>query len=930
MRKFLGVVLGMGFACLSYSQEFGGTPSSVKWKQINTDTARIIFQQGRDSSAQRVAAIIHRLAATQPLSLGKQLKKINIVLQSQTNVPNGYVGLGPFRSEFYMTPEPNNLSQGTLPWVDQLSIHEYRHVQQFNNFNNGLSRFMKAISGEDGYSLAINAAIPDWFYEGDAVYNETALSKQGRGRLPHFMNAYPSLWLANKHYSWMKLRNGSLKDFVPNHYFLGYLLVNYGREKYGTDIWTKITRDASAYKGFIYPFQAAVKKYTGLEYKEFVKQALDSYRNVLSKENPLDGELVFPVDKHYIHNYYFPYAAGKDSLVYQKSTYRQRPAFYLRDKKGEHLIRYRDISLDEQFSYRNGKIVYVAYETDARWGWKDYTVIKLLDIQRKEERSIGSGTRYATPDLSPSGLLVAAVKNSENGSNQIDILDANDGSLKYYIHTEGVGMLTDPKFIDENNLVMVARMKDGRTCLVQGNIINGSTQRLTDPGFGVMGYPSVNGNLVFFTASWSGNDEIYSYDLQTKKIFCYTQGELGNYFVNASGNELTWSRFTAEGYLLMRSGMDALKPVEVKMVGAAVKFPVAHSKELPDILGKETVNDRPISNYSKSTRLFNFHSYRPYYSDPLFTYSIYGENVLNTLQTEIYYSYNQNEKTNAVGLSEWYGALFPYLNLGIEYTFDRETVIGNRLRQWGQLDSRIGLQLPLQSTKGRNFKNFSLGTFYVLRNEFNKGFYRDSLGNTSFSYLLHTISWSQQVQRAVQHSFPRLGYLLNAQQRYAISSVEGYQFIGNGTIYLPGIMRNHNLILTGAFQQRDTLSQLSFSDRFSYSRGYTGRYFSRMWRGSVNYHFPLWYPDWGFGNILYLQVIRVNGFYDFTKIYSRDKKTTRDQRSLGGELFIDTRWWNQYPLTFGFRISKLLDKDQLDGRQGTRFEFVLPVSIIPR
>ena len=303
---------------------------------------------------------------------------------------------------------------------------------------------------------------------------------------------------------------------------------------------------------------------------------------------------------------------------------------------------------------------------------------------------------------------------------------------------------------------------------------------------------------------------------------------------------------------------------------------------------------------------------------------------MNTFQTEIYYAYNQNERTNATGANLWYGGLFPFLNLGVEYTFDRETLIGNRLRQWGQLDTRLGFQIPLQSTKGRNFKNFNLGAFYVLRNEFNKGYYKDSLGNTSFSYLLQTISWSQQVQRALQHSFPRLGYLLNAQHRYAISSVEGYQFIGNGTIYLPGILRNHNLILTGAFQQRDTLSQVSFSDRFSYSRGYTGRYFSRMWRGSVNYHLPLWYPDWGFGNILYLQAIRLNGFYDLTKVYSRDKKTTRDQRSVGGELFVDTRWWNQYPLTFGIRISKLLDPDQFDGWKGTIFEFVLPVSIIPR
>jgi len=126
------------------------------------------------------------------------------------------------------------------------------------------------------------------------------------------------------------------------------------------------------------------------------------------------------------------------------------------------------------------------------------------------------------------------------------------------------------------------------------------------------------------------------------------------------------------------------------------------------------------------------------------------------------------------------------------------------------------------------------------------------------------------------------------------------------------------------------LSQVSFGNRFAYSRGYTGRYFARMWRVSANYHLPLLYPDWGFGNILYLQRLRGNIFYDFTKIYSRDKKTTRDQRSVGGEIFLDTKWWNQYPLTFGFRASYLLDKDQFDGYKGMIYEFIMPVSIIPR
>src|SRR6185295_13734080 len=166
-------------------------------------------------------------------TIGSHGRKINLVLQNQTTISNAYVGLGPFRSEFFLTPSQNSFELGSLPWVDQLAIHEFRHVQQYNNFNVGLSKVVRILFGEEGQALANNASIPNWFFEGDAVFNETNVSRQGRGRLPFFYNDYRSLWLANKNYSWMKLRNGSYKDFVPDHYALGFLLVSYGREKYG-------------------------------------------------------------------------------------------------------------------------------------------------------------------------------------------------------------------------------------------------------------------------------------------------------------------------------------------------------------------------------------------------------------------------------------------------------------------------------------------------------------------------------------------------------------------------------------------------------------------------------------------------------------------------------------------------------------------------
>ncbi|HUR66728.1 MAG TPA: hypothetical protein VMZ03_10300 [Chitinophagaceae bacterium] len=915
------------------AQQFGGNPPSQKWQQINTDTARIIFPAGMDSSANRVASLVHYLAAQKPFSLGDQLKKVNIVLQNSTVISNGYVGLGPFRSEFFLTPDLNNHSLGSINWTDQLALHEYRHVQQLNNFNNGLSKLMKVISGEQGYDLAINAAIPSWFFEGDAVYNETVLSQQGRGRLPLFVNAYPSLWQAGKKYSWMKLRNGSFKDYVPNHYYLGYLLVNYGREKYGTDFWTKVTRDASAYKGLIYPFQLAVKRYAGVNYENFRKEAFEFYKKKTERVAETRDEYLLPVNKNYVTSYLYPYTAGADSLIYLRTDYRHRPAFYVKDKEGEHKLKTRDISVDDQFSYRNGKIVYAAYESDPRWSWKDYSVIKLLDVQTGQERSLKHKTRYFTPDISADGSKVAAVQANAQGKSELHVLNSASGEVITKIQSRDITLFTDPKFTEDNNIVTAVRLIDGKMALAMAETATGILTRLTSPSFNVVGNPGISAHFIYFTASYNGNDDVFALRMSDKKIFRITDGPLGNYYVSVANGRISWSTFTAEGFQLRQMNEKDMvwnEVPEATAVALTEKFSVSHANAPGDILLKLPQRQFTSSKYKKGTKLLNLHSWRPYYSDPIFTYSIYGENVLNTLQTELFYSYNQNDKTNSVGLFATYGALFPHITGGTEYTFDNETEVGNRIRRWAQLDTRVGLMIPLNYASGKTYKDFSAGSYYILRNEFNKDFYKDSLGNTSFGYLLHSLSWTQQVQRAVQHIYPRFAYSLSMNHRHAISNVEGYQFIGNATLYVPGLLSTHNLVLAGSFQQRDTLGQLVFSNRFAYSRGYEGRYFSRMWRLSANYHLPLFYPDWGFGNILYLMRIRANAFYDFTKVYSRDKSLTADQRSVGGEIFLDTKWWNQYPLTFGFRISRLLDPDQLDGKKGTIFEFVLPVNIIPR
>ncbi|MET0634706.1 MAG: hypothetical protein ABWZ25_01690 [Chitinophagaceae bacterium] len=922
------------------AQRFGGNPASAKWRQIETDTARVIYPAGLDSQALQIATLVHRQAGDKQVKLGDRNEQINIVLQNLTTVANGYVGLGPYRSEFYLTPSANSFTLGSLPWIDQLSIHEYRHVQQFNNFNNGISRLMRTLFGQEGYALAIDASVPDWFFEGDAVYNETILSGQGRGRLPLFMNAFPSLWKAGKNYSWMKLRNGSLKDYVPDRYNLGYLLVNYGYGKYGSDFWQKVTHDASAYRGLFYPLQKAIERHAGVDYKTFRNAALNYYKQempAVATSSNAGPAPVYKLNEKVLTNYLFPYSVDDHSTVYLKTSTQRRAVFVLADSTGEHRIRNRDISIDQQFSYRNGRIVYSGYEIDSRWTWRDYSVIKLLDINTRRSKTITHKSRYFSPDISASGEKIAAVQISVTGKSEIHILD-QQGVVSGRITSSDIGVFTDPKFIGEDSLVTAVRFKDGRMALALADLRTGSLVRLTDPSFNVVGFPSIDQGVIYFTASYGGSDQVFAIKQNDPSIYQLTNWPLGNYFVNVVNGTMKWSAFTADGYQLQQvstSGIDwkkiAVRQEEQLTTPYQVNTGHTHSIPLGDSL---QLRYFPSRKYPKGTRLFNFHSWRPYYEDPEFTFSLYGENVLNTFQTQLYYLYNENDRTHAGGVNATYAGWFPYLSAGTLYTFGRQTLIGQPNQQsrlsWNQLDTRVGFSIPLTWRKGQTYRNINVGTDYVYRKDFYRGTFRDSFDIPGFSYLRHFISYGQQVEMATQHIFPHLGYNVSANYQHVIGSIKSWQYLFNTTLYLPGFFPTHSVVLRGNYQETDTLNAV-FGNNLAYSRGYNAAYFSRMWRLSGNYHFPIVYPDFGVGQVLYLLRVRGNAFYDLTRVYSRDKKSTADQRSFGGEMFFDTKWWNQYELTFGLRVSHLLDTDFFTGRKGVNiFEFIVPISIIPR
>lgn len=916
------------YSATSYCQEFGGNRFSTKWRQMNSDTARIIYPYGNDSAAKRAANIAHYLAKNAPLGLNENLRKINIVLQPNTVISNGYVGLGPFRSEYYLTPPADNFEQGSLPWIDQLALHEYRHVQQYNYFNRGLSKAMGTLFGEEGLALAMNAAVPNWFFEGDAVFQETRLSNQGRGRLPVFLKAFPALWQAGKSYSWMKLRNGSFKDYVPNHYDLGYLMVNYGMEKYGADFWPTVVKDASAYKGLFYPFQKAIKKYTGLRYSTFTKNAFDYYKDIYNKQTmavakPNDR---FLMRENTVTNYTTPYVIGADSLLYLKSSYQQRPGFYLKDKYGEQLIRIKDIAIDKQMGYNNGKIVYSAYEEHPRWSWNDYSIIKIVDIKSGRQKTLATKTTYFSPDISFDGKTIVAAKTNTTDGNSLVFLDAASGKIKQEIKDADISFYTTPKFLNNHTVITAARHRNASLSILKIDAVTQQKTELLNSVPHLIGGLFVNDEFVYFTASTGVKDELYKLNLATGNLFKLATPYLTNYSINDAFGKTIWTTFTANGFMLKQNASKFNDWTRISQEefrkgddGIVSNTPAGAT----NILSNLPNNSFPVSDYSKFTRPVNLHSWRPNYEDPVYSFTVYGNNVLNTFKTNLYYLFNENDKTHTTGAAVSYAGLFPVLTIGSQYAINRNYVYKSKIKEWNEWDNYFGFNIPLNRIKGRNSRFFNAGSTIHIRRDYNKGYYRDSFTNSSFSYLSHSLGYGMQVQRAYQQIYPSWGFNFNVALRQTITKYNSLQFNAAANFYIPGLLKTHSLVLKTAHQQQGAPDRI-FANVFPYARGYAAISANKKYGIALNYHFPIMYPDWGFANIFYLQRIRGNLFYDQNWLIMKKNIANRQLQSVGAEIYADTKWWNQHPITVGCRLGYAIQSKLYF------FEFILPVTLIPK
>lgn len=950
----------------------GANPLSLKWSQINTDRVQVIFPRDLESAGQRVANVVHYLWENNLKSIGQQKQKVTILLQNQTVIANGVVTVGPFRSEFNMTPPQFNY---TTDWLDVLAIHEYRHVQQFGNSNRGLTKLVKAISGSWGWGGMFGLSLPRWYLEGDATGMETALSQSGRGRLPSFNMEYRSLLLNDIDYDYEKAAAGSLKDFVPNWYRLGYYMTTYARKEFGEDVWADVVSDATSYRGLFYPFGRGLKKRTGLSVKELYQNTIsDLKENWKAEEKDLPasiGKKVNQLKKKTVTHYMNPQYLQDGSIVVAKSGFNLVPV-YMRispDGNEERIVEPGIIQslLNATLSVKADKLCWSEITFDPRWVNKNFSIIRTYDIDGglSIKKKLSARTKYFSPALSNQAKKVVAVEATENMEYSLVILNGETGSvIKKLPNPEGY-FYTYPQWMeDDEHIVTVAQKAEGNGLLLI-HTETGKMEWLLQPSNQQISHPYPKGEYVYFSSTYTGINNIFALKVADKSLYQVSTSTLGAFqpAISPDGTKLAFSEFDPNGYNLIEMKVEdgiwkAFNP-EPFHSDAYVK--VLEEQEGGSIFNKVGKESFQVQKYNKWNGILNPHSWLPLIDHPVYGARILSDNKFGTLSMEASAFYNVNEEEWSFLAAATYAELYPFINLSflranrssVFYNFapatDSTIYANTYVEEWAENRTSIGLALPINLTSGNFFNRLTLRADYqrigldvdgnfdapdnsrdtlLVRNGTVNQFsflFEEPLRNTTLNALSLRFVFRSFRRQALQHLNPRLGFNFDLGYRTTFGNDEFQSdvFLGRADLFLPGLSRNHSIVINTMYQRQDVLDNYRFSNLFIYPRGYDTVFGDRIFKVGFNYHMPLFYPDMAVGGLAFLKRVKANVFYDFARL-SADSPfaSTWNQYSTGVELTFDVRFLRVLEVDLGFRYSRILG-DSFTPSSRNQFDFLL-------
>ena len=911
-------LLWCGTASAQY-YSWGADPQSMSWRKIKSDKISVIYP---DTAANVGYRMMHYVKAVQPyIDFGFRHGAMDIpfIIHPENMRSNGLVMWLPKRVEILSAPDIQSYS---MPWLKQLAAHEYRHAVQYNNLNHGWVKAFSYILGQQSSTIGL-LFMPLWGMEGDAVISETSMSTFGRGLQPSFTLHYRAM-----NEDILKRKNldrwfcGSYREFIPDHYHLGYQITSYANTKYDQNIWDTIVDYAVRHPYVIGTTFVGLRKFFESSSKLMRGAFTDLNSHWSSLDDVTDSSIRIksPKQKSYTR-YKHPIFFGSRTVISVKESL-DRPAAIVRTNTntGEEQRICNIGSLSTRPVLQNNRLWWTEYRRSLLFEQRVNSRLCYTDIDNGKTHTIHRYRNVLYPTPMNSNSELAWVEYYADGS--YAIAHGNNKARKIVsrlplgteIHSLAYDNLTAHLYFiaTDDSGMWIGRVNEDGT---QSHITEGAYITISDL--------RADNGVLYFGSIASGKDEVHCLNLADKSQYQISQSKYGSFSPAPIYNGgVVMTTYDRNGYQLAMQSIDSTKLIPV-LPSRTPKNIVNPARKKWDVVNLDTVSftgtdslktvqSHKSRRFSKVAHIFNVHSWAPASYDPFelseqgalnvnLGATIMSQSLLSDTEGTLTWGWNKSDGHIFKGTLRYYGL---GVNLSFSgtyggaqqmytaytYHFDPETnkyeIVfpeAPEKKRYYNISASASLPLYLQSGYHNRILvintawNYSNGLVAKLDKLIIEGGQITNLAKIGYSEGLHLlqagIGFQDMVALAHRDFLPRFGYVLSA--NYALNPANrdfGQLLSLYGKLYLPGILRHHSFNIAalyqnsiGGFHSKVLASNFTFHSARLLPRGFhVAEVENRDYvAASVNYQFPVCYPDGGIQSILYFKRIRLNLGFDY-------------------------------------------------------------------
>lgn len=937
-------------------------PTALHWYRVQTPHFRVLYPAGMEQPAQRTAHRLEQVYESESAGLERRPRPVSVLLQNQTSISNGFATIYPRRTEFFTSAPQDPALLGTLNWLDQLAVHEYRHIVQYEKALQGYGRLLYTLLGAQGWGFSAQVMTPDWFKEGDAVNTETILTRSGRGRIPAFELNMRTNLLTRGPFSYAKATGGSFRDNVPNHYELGYFLDTRLKRTYGPNAWSKaLNRIHTQFPFYPFSFSNGLKQVTKSSdnlngtrvddlYSETMAELIEIWRKK-QQSLTITPATTYPVTAEKANtprpvftNYRNPQYLTDSTILCLKSGLGDIRQLVVLSRNGtEKRLYTQGLVLEDpdQFSATPQKACWIQNRYDPRWGQQVFAEIKVLDLATRRLTHLTRHSRYKTVALSPDNSKLIAVRSGTDYQNRLVVLDTKTGRELTVLPNPANDLYIHPRWFTNEVVVTVTLSKQGKTIeLIDTR--DGQKRALLPVSNTNISHPQPYTNaFILFNSPQSGIDNIYAVDVASGQVVQVTSRPFGAYHATLSagsprGQWIAFQDFGQHGFRIAEMPLDPATWPPVPAPGAVPDQTTRYFGPLLNAgaqtlspIASDSVAPSPVSAPERYRRLahpINIYSWGPTFSSNGLTLNVglQSQDLLATTQITAAYTYNQSEQVGGFAANLSYQGLYPVIDVGVQtgnrrtsYYLDRYAPLDSlRTDTWRYNQVSAGIRLPFQLSQSRFNQSANLSAYYGFLQVSGYDLPGRLFTETGNGYL-HTMTYGANYALTLRQSRrdvgPRLGFAVSTLVRHTPlaqpGQLTGLQWGTSMNVFLPGVGKHHYITLRGAYQYQwgtpDARKLYRFQASVLYPRGAAYVPFDDLLVVGGDYRLPLADLHLSLTRLLYIQRIKGGLFTDYGR--GNSKQLQYDTRGIARAIvpFSSYDWTVGADLSFVFNPLRL-------------------------